>query len=229
MNKDKNIITTAPIEINELKKYFSDKTISYTIDYANSKLQGIKLLTYLSNLDLPCDIMIDQDSLQFRDLLSVYLNAPFIVSVPVLEIATIEMLLEYRNLIEGDKYNTFIKDNEEIISHWSSILDSMAVYNMYTVQSKKLGEWATNRPHNDTDTTVGINFVSLFKYSGFYMYYKNVKQEDMQFYDSYFNQNMFKGTSLFHYWANNNNPIFLLTFGVAEKIFSVENYIPHHN
>ena len=46
-----NVIeTTAPIKIEELKKYFADKETFYVIDYANSDLKGSKLLTYLSNL-----------------------------------------------------------------------------------------------------------------------------------------------------------------------------------
>jgi hypothetical protein len=49
----KIIETTAPVKIEELKKYFADKDTFYLIDYANSDLKGTKLLTYLSNLDIP--------------------------------------------------------------------------------------------------------------------------------------------------------------------------------
>ena len=50
------IETKAPIAIDELKKYFTDKDVSYLIDYEKSDLKGKKLLTYLSNLDIPADI-----------------------------------------------------------------------------------------------------------------------------------------------------------------------------
>ena len=50
------IETTAPIAIEDLKKHFEDKETSYLVDYEKSELKGEKLLTYLSNLDLPCDL-----------------------------------------------------------------------------------------------------------------------------------------------------------------------------
>ena len=84
-------------------------------------------------------------------------------------------------------------------------------------------------PHNDTDTTTGINFVNLFKYPKLYIYYSTTNQDNLQFYDNYFTQNMFKGTSLFNYWANENNPIFLLTFGIAAKTFTPEEYVQAKN
>ena len=56
------IETKAPIAIDDLKKHFTDKDISFLIDYKKSDLKGEKLLTYLSNLDLPCDLKnIDND------------------------------------------------------------------------------------------------------------------------------------------------------------------------
>ena len=54
MNLSTNVIKTiAPIAIEDLKKYFLDKSITYNIDYTNSKIKGTKLLTYISNLDIP--------------------------------------------------------------------------------------------------------------------------------------------------------------------------------
>ena len=52
-----NVIeTTAPIELEELKLFFNDKDTFYLIHYEESTLQGSKLLTYLGNLEIPCDI-----------------------------------------------------------------------------------------------------------------------------------------------------------------------------
>jgi len=220
-----NINTIAPIDINDLKKYFSDKSISYTIDYTNSKLKETKLLTYLSNLDLPCDISIDEDSDEFKQLLSSYFNATFMVNVPLLEQVAIDVLLEYRGILTGNKYTAFIENNKEIVEHWASVLDSLVAYNLFTVSSPELKEWAENLPHDDTSTSNGINFVNLLKYPGFYSYYEAVKIEDLRFYENYFTRNMFKGTNLFNYWANDNNPMFLLTVGIAENMFSSDEYV----
>jgi len=220
-----NINTIAPIDISDLKKYFSDKSITYTIDYKNSKLKETKLLTYLSNLDLPCDISIDEDGDEFGNLLSAYFNATFLVNIPLLEQVAIDVLLEYRGVLTGNKYTTFIENNKEIIEHWTSVLDSLVAYNLFTVSSPELKEWAENLPHDDTSTTDGINFVNLLKYPEFYSYYETVNEENLKFYDKYFTHNMFKGTNLFNYWANDNNPMFLLTVGIVENMFSGDDYV----
>jgi len=224
MSQD-NIYTIAPISIDNLKKYFSNKEITYTIDYANSKLKDKKLLTYLSNLDLPCDISIDEDSDEFTELLSAYFNITFMTNVPLLEEVAIDVLLEYKGILTGTKYSSFIADNKEIIEHWASVLDSMVVYNMYMISSDELRNWSENLPHDNTSSTGGINFVNLLKYPGFYSYYGAIKEENLRFYDNYFTHNMFKGTNLFHYWANENNPMFLLTVGIAEDMFTAADYV----
>ena len=36
--------------------------------------------------------------------------------------------------------------------------------------------------------------------------------------------NMFKGSNLYSYWANEFNPLFLLTFGIANSLFTNEEY-----
>jgi len=220
-----NIYTIAPISIDNLKQYFSNKEITYTIDYENSKLKDKKLLTYLSNLDLPCDISVNEDSEEFNELLSSYFNATFMTNVPLLEEIAIDVMLEYKGILTENKYTLFIEDNKEIIEVWASVLDSMVAYNMSIISSDKLSNWAEELPHNDTTSTNGINFVNLLKYPGFYSYYGALKEENVQFYDNYFTHNMFKGTNLFHYWANANNPMFLLTVGLAEGMFSAADYV----
>jgi hypothetical protein len=70
------IETKAPIPIEELKKHFTDKEVSYLLDYKTCELKGEKLLTYLSNLDLPCDLKnIDYD------LMKDYFHSTSIVNV----------------------------------------------------------------------------------------------------------------------------------------------------
>jgi hypothetical protein len=89
-----NIIeTTAPISIDNLKHYFVDKTTFYVINYKDSSLKGAKLLTYLSNLDIPCDIDFKDCALSdYHDILKDYLHSPMIVNVSTLENAVINII-----------------------------------------------------------------------------------------------------------------------------------------
>jgi hypothetical protein len=209
------IKTTAPISIDDLKKYFVDKETKYIIDYNNSKLQGIKLLTYLSNLDIPCDIEIDNTSDAFFELLKEYLHCPFIVNINSLEQATILLLFSYKGLIQTEIFSKFISENSEIISNWTNILDSCTIYNMSILDCEEFNEFVKSHPIAENEITQGINFVSLLKHESFYEFYEIIDQTKLKYYPRYFNEYMFKGKNLFNYWATINNPLFLLTQGIA--------------
>jgi len=225
MNLPTNIINTiAPIAIEDLKKYFLDKSITYNIDYTNSKIKGVKLLTYISNLDIPCNISFNDKNEQ-EELLKEYLNSSALCSIPSLEILTINLLLEYKEIhIENlMPYKNFITDNLEIIKQWESKLDSLTLYNMYIVNSPEMQEFAKGFPEDNTGELVGINFLSLLKHENFYIYYSKIKESNLKFYTKYFNEYMFKGTNLYSHWANESNPLFLITFGISEGLQLIEN------
>lgn len=219
-----NIIeTTAPISIENLKKYFTDKSIVYLIDYENSSLKGAKLLTYLSNLDLPCDIKLSNTKVDW-DLLTDYLHSPMITNLISIEQKIIEILMEYKGFINADN-KEFIKQNEKILNKWVSKLDSLTVYNMYMVNSQQFKDFALSHTEDSSDELTGVNFISLLKHRHFYSFYSKIKKENLKFYSKYFNDYMFKGKSLFSFWANENNPLFLLTYGLSEGIVTGQDYV----
>ena len=226
MNLTTNVINTiAPISIEDLKKYFLDKSITYNIDYTNSKLKGAKLLTYISNLDIPCDITFDNKN-EKDELLKEYLNSSVLCNIPSLELQTIKLMLEYKEIGTEKNpilYKNFIVDNLEIIKQWESKLDSLTLYNMYIVNSPEMQEFAKGFTEDNTDDLSGINFLSLLKHEDFFIYYSKIKESNLKFYTKYFNEYMFKGKNLYSYWATENNPLFLITFGISEGIQLTEN------
>jgi len=216
-----NIInTSAPIVIDQLKEYFTNKeSTSFLIDYQNSKLKGSKLLIYLSNLDIPCNIVIDTDSDEFLDLISSYLRSSFIVNIESLEKITIEILLRFKGLSDDDTYDTIIENNRDILNKWSSILDSLPLYNMLTLNIDEFNEFVEQATAPEVDDSLsGINFVSILKHENFYNFYETWSIDQASYYEDIFNSYMFKGKNLFSYWANPNNPLFLLTFGIGEDL-----------
>ena len=58
LSTDKVISCTVPIEINKLQEYFNDKEYRFEINYNNSSLQKKEFLTYLSNLEIPSDLVL---------------------------------------------------------------------------------------------------------------------------------------------------------------------------
>lgn len=214
------ITTTAPIALDELKKYFANKETGFLIDYTNSQLQGSKLLVYVSNLDLPIDIENFDNA-----LLKEYFHSVSLVSIPSLEIAAIKVLFEYRNLIDTSEYQSFIEENKDIIELWARKLDSLTLYNLSTVASDELKEYAQSFPENSTDSLEGINFISILKHEPFFEWYGTVDNSSLEYYSKYFNEYMFKGKSLYSFWATENNPMFLLTFGIATGTLKTDEYL----
>jgi hypothetical protein len=218
-----NVITTkAPIGIEDLKIYFQDKDTRYIIDYGISDIKGEKLLVYLGNLDLPCDILYDTDASLF-EMVEAYLKFTHIVNIPSLEYRVIDMLLQRKGLKENftpaavEKYG-------HLLDAWIEKLDSLVLFNMYCINDDSIKEQIVSLPTDDTDSTEGINFVSLLKHEEFYSFYQDTKEEHIKYYSKYFNEYMFKGQNLYSYWANENNPMFLLTWGIANGIVTKEQY-----
>jgi hypothetical protein len=82
---------------------------------------------------------------------------------------------------------------------------------MHTINEPKFKEYAEGFTHDDTDELEGVNFISVLKNTRFFEFYKHVKKDDLKFYTKYFNEYMFRGKNMYSYWANANNPMFLLT------------------
>jgi hypothetical protein len=215
-----NIIeTTAPISIDNLKKYFEDKETVFLIDYDNSNLKEEKLLTYLSNLEIPCDLNItDNDYL--LPLITCYLKSPHMVEIPFLERITIILLLQHKGILEKQDL-TMLESFKELLDLWCERLDSLTLYNLYCVNEDNdyFKNWVLETGIKDDTTDMsGCNFVNLLKYEDFYRFYQK-SSSTPKYFPYYFDEYVFKGKNLYSYWANNNNPMFLLTFGIASGVF----------
>jgi hypothetical protein len=221
-----NIVeTTAPISIEQLKKYFVDKNTFYSINYRESNLKGSKLLTYISNLDIPCDINFAGCSYEeFYNMLEDYLQSTMIVNVNSLEQAIINILLQTKDIIKKQDIE-FIQKNEKILNSWIEKLDSLTLYNMFIVSDPVFNQYVNTFPCDDDTSLSGINFVSILKHTDTYTLYQNIDESKLKYFKSYFNEYMFKGKSLYNFWANENNPLFLLTYGIAEGNILGKNYI----
>lgn len=216
--------TVAPISIEDLKKYFTDKSTFYIIDYKNSTLKGSKLLTYLSNLDIPCDLDLQGcNSEEFYGLILDYMNSPMLVNVNVLERMVIHLLMQVKGIAPLHD-NEFIESNKQLFLSWENKLDSLSLYNVFMINTDECKDFVKSYPEDDTSDLSGINFLKLLRHKDFFEYYGNVKKEQLKYYSKYFNEYMFKGKNMYSYWANENNPMFLLTMGIADGSLTSEDY-----
>ena len=206
----KVITTTAPIAIEYLKEYFADKETAYVIDYANSELKGEKLLVYLGNLDLPADIKFETSE-DLEEMVLAYASSTFIVNIKSLEFAMLNLLLK-------NEIGVPLTDELQVLlDHWSIRIKSLLLYNLHTVDLEEFNIFVDAATKDDTDSLVGVNFVSLLKYEelGNIIVGDDNNLDECINYTKYFNDYMFKGKNLYSYWANPNNILFLQTWAVA--------------
>lgn len=218
------IKTTAPLAVDDLKKYFVDKETKFIIDYENSTLKGEKLLTYLGNLDLPVDVENYTD-----ELLEAYLHSKSIVNIPTVELNIIDLLLGYKFTFmpqspENNLHGEFYSRNKDILDKWVSKLDSLTLYNMWTIEADDFKNHVKEYPEDTTNDLEGVNFVSILKHQDFFIWFDKVEEKSLKYYSKYFNDYMFKGKSLYNFWANENNPMFLLTWGIASGEVNAKEY-----
>lgn len=218
-----NIVqTSAPIKLEDLKKYFEDKSTVFIIDYTSSSIKAEKLLIYISNLDIPCDIKFNDIS-EISELLSVYLDSSFIVKLPILEKTTISLLLQNKQLVEPTDIEllTALKPK---LDAWTEKLDSLPLFNLYVINDEQIKQWVTSEHTEETTADLkGINFVSLLDNEDFYFFYQTISNNP-KYYSKLFNDYMFKGRNLFSFWANENNPMFLLTHAIATGDKELQQY-----
>lgn len=215
------INTIAPISIDHLKQYFQDKTTFYSVDYKESKLKGQKFLTYFSNLEIPADVDLSTCTLEEKtELLKEYLHCEMLCNLKTLEVLTLNVLLEHAGVNGKSQYSEFIEANTEILDQWLERIQSLPLYNMYILGQPELTKFVESHETCDTNTLVGVNFVNLIKHEELSQLYFGKPT----YFKAYFNEYMFKGKNLFSYWANDNNKLFLLTFGISEGLITGESY-----
>lgn len=218
------IETTAPISIENLKKYFTDKSTRYVIDYKNSTIKDLKLITYLSNLDIPADVSFkDCTEDEVYSFLTSYMNSTMIVNLQTVENMVVDIIGQVKGIYSVQDQK-FIDSNKEIIDHWIARIDSLTLYNMYIVGEETFKEFVTSHEEDSTDSLIGVNFVSLIKNNFFSDLLSTVDETKLKYFSTYFNEYMFKGKSLYSYWAVGENPLFLLTFSISSGNLTSEDY-----
>lgn len=209
------IETVAPIPLEELKKFFQDKdNVKFLIDYDASSLKGDKFLTYVSNLDVPANIKFDLTQSEHQELLASYMNSPNLIRIEALELAALKVLFQAKGF-DDFGLASFVDQNRDIVDAWIGVIESLSVFNMTTLKIDAIEDFTSQFPQED-GTPAGVNFVNLLKHEAAYLLFQTIDRQNLKYYTSYFEKYMFKGANLFSFWANQNNPLFLLTVGIAQ-------------
>ena len=227
--------TIAPIPIEDLKTYFEDKSTTFNVDYNKSTLKGEKLLTYLSNLDVPCDISFkDTEQQEVVDFIVSYMQTRMLVKLQSLELTVLQILLANINENQGALYKNkllsfneakdFIEANSELIERWMIALTSGSIYNLNCLNDDNIKKSIEGFEKVDDDQFCGINYVNLYKYNDLYEIFPHVPLKDRKFLTKQFEQPMFKGDPLYNYWFVPGNTVALISDAVAEGLWDSNKY-----
>lgn len=233
----KYINAVAPIAIDQIKEYFKDKNTLFIIDYNESKLQDKVFLTYLSNLDIPCDINFDNTPKEkIFQLLASYVDIKNICNIPLLNVMIAEIILKSigvdSNIIFSKEYFTneeiyaFLEINKDKLVKWIDFIDSSMVFLLYSYKdlNEKL-KVEESFEIIDDHNYVGLNVVNLFKIPGFLeLYFSSTKEIKMTYFKQQFETYMFKGKAFFEYYNNDVNVFVPLLAKLVTKELPLE---PH--
>lgn len=201
------IETTVPIPVTTLKRKFTEN-VKFVVDYDNSKFKGKVLITYLTNLNVACELKFA--SLESKlALLKEYLHLTALVDLPELEDIVINLLLAASGRLYRLDFNPveFINENREILEVWMRNVCMTPVYALHsypqTVDEVKKYE---EIPGEDLR---GINFVHLLSHIQFPVLMMNLPEQDWCWNKLFFEEYCFAGNNLFYYFQSENNPFFM--------------------
>lgn len=218
LSTDKIISCTVPIEINKLQEYFNDKEYRFDIDYNNSSLQKKEFLTYLSNLEIPSDLVSPiQLSYEIKSsLLYEYMVLPAIILIPTLNLAVSSIIFRAKGYDLKDAYpnpyfseeeaDLFIEHNNELIQKWITFLDSCTIYAQKSIPELNEMDFLTGGIETIEDRNyIGHNVVNLFSLDFFFHNYYSKELGTLYYFKYQFDDRMFKGLDLNYYFFTKHN------------------------
>ncbi len=208
------VFTPTPIPLDVLKRKFTEE-LEFVIDYPNSKLKGKVFLTYLSNLGINCSLHLPNvdEALQ---LVAEYLKTPSLVSLPELEDIVINLLLHRKGDVNALSFDPteFIDENLDSIQRWERRIQSLPLFAISCISAHK--DLVNNYPVDEDASFAGINFVHLIKHPAFTLLIGEVPESAYTYNPTFFNEHVFAGKNLFHYFAVQQNPLFLSLLALSD-------------
>ena len=240
----------APIPMTQIQEYLKNKDIVFIFKYSESvKLKGSMLLTYLANLDVPAEIILDVPKEQKFELLKDYMMSFNINNLHSLACLTAAALLVRKGCSEDDlrmcfsylalsvdELKEFNELNKEMLDRWEITFDSMSIYLQTCIKEfeQAFGSYDEAYEVIDDANYIGKNFVNLFSVDLFLdVYFSLIKgNTNFRYLKKQFNDYMFARKNLFHYVENAKSPMLWLLMGVAsgdikyDDIASLDNDFP---
>ena len=232
----KYVETTVPLKMEQIKDYFKNQNQIYLIDYHGGELKGEMLLAYISNLDLPCNLLLDPSKKDdVMELLKAYFVTKSICEVDFLILLSAQIVLEnvgfdtftyneFPEFLTKEEIDLFIKENKEIVDKWTTFIASTMLYQLTVIKDlENEYEFSSKFPEIDDPNYVGYNVIQLFSLGNFTTSFFSVPYSGgVHYFVKQFNDYMFGGKSFFDYYSHPNNLMFVYLEGVLSGTISKE-------
>jgi hypothetical protein len=206
-------VTTVPFSLDVMKEYFMNKNKFFIINYKESELKGNRFMSYVGNLEIPFEInYTDMTKEEKFDLLQEFFKSRNIVKFESMALTAAEVILRARNingikLSEHSIFNDAEKDEfisayNEVVEKWITFLVSTNLF-MVTTAKDINDSYNFKEGFQEIDDAhyVGQNVVQLFSVPSFMEVFFSAPIDRPIFYFKHqFEQYMFKGKNLFHYF-----------------------------
>lgn len=214
---------TVPLEISQIKEYFENKKLFFLINYAESKIKGNMFLTYISNLDLPCEIILDKTSKEEKfELLKFYMETRNLTISNILKLTTAQMMLEYKGfdtttifmnpVFTREECAEYIKTNSELVQRWNVFISSSLVFILTSVPAlEESFAFKDTFKVIDDPHYIGSNVVHLYSVPSFLeLFFSKPADTEVFYFKPQYEEYMFRGKNLFHFFFCPENTLFLL-------------------
>lgn len=210
------VLVTIPIPPAILRRKFTEPDLLFVIDYDNSKFKGKMMITYLSNLNINCKLQLNNHE-NTLELLSQYLRITTLVSIGDMEGLAMNMVLAYCGKPHRLPFDPaeFIAANDDILTVWKRRLFQLPLFAMHVL--KKFEDYLEQFPEDDDDGMYGINYVHLIKHEDFAVLMEGYTDDMLTKNTTLFNEYLFAGKNLFHYFSVQSNPLFMGVLSLQDE------------
>jgi hypothetical protein len=208
-----------PLDDNQLLEFIDNQDKVYVIDFSKNTLDNQTALTYLSNLEMKCNVDFSGLSLEQKfDLIKTYMTFDSMVSIENLEKLVLQIFNQYKgisledcnlNILSKEEIVTFIDKNQKLLQKYDEVFSSIFFFNLlsyYNEEERELMKKGCEKIIQNP-RYIGINFVNLLKYPEFYAQFLLDKPKYTYYFQEYFEDYMFKGYNLFKFLETENNII----------------------
>lgn len=212
--------TVVPMPGEAIREYFTNKYLFFILNHSESRLQGAPFITYLTNLDMPCDISFNLP-IQYEEyemVMLAHMTQTSIHNASSLHVLAAEIMLVAKGMpyeqspyalpIGKEIVMRFIEKNKDVVERWMHFIDSTQVFALSAIKVLNAHYKPAERFEVIDDRNyVGANVAMLYRIPEFIALYFSIEcgTYRMSYFKPQYEEYMFKTHRLAHYFRSKGN------------------------